>query len=60
MITLTTADHGCVQVEHCRANAEAMGSNPVRALNFFLGRVYDHLTSNLQQAILKNHVGDFS
>ena len=24
-------------VEHCSANAEAMGSNPVEALNFFFG-----------------------
>ena len=24
-------------VEHCRANAEAMGSNPVEALKFFSG-----------------------
>ena len=24
-------------VEHCSANAEAMGSNPVEALKFFLG-----------------------
>ena len=24
-------------VEHCSANAEAMGSNPVEALNFFSG-----------------------
>ena len=23
--------------EHCSANAEAMGSNPVEALNFFIG-----------------------
>ena len=48
-------------VEHCSANAEAMGSNPVQALkNVFFGLVYDHLTSNLQSATLKNHVGDFS
>ena len=25
------------QVEHCSANAEAMGSNPVEALKFFSG-----------------------
>ena len=37
-------------VEHCSANAEAMGSNPVEALKFFSGLNLHLIASNVRRA----------
>ena len=43
--------------EHCSANAEVMGSNPVEVPNFFFGLICNCLTCSCQCETLKSFAG---